>query len=86
MNDVLFIISKADASPSQQAKALEKIGNNNNNNNNNNVTVLLIGDAVAAVKSEVIKPEPPDTTINTARLLVSCLHAWNLDQLLDKLE
>ena len=45
----------------------------------------LLGDAVAGVKSEVIKPEPPDTTINTARLLVSCLHAWNLDNTLDKL-
>ncbi|XP_019855598.1 PREDICTED: WD repeat-containing protein 7-like [Amphimedon queenslandica] len=55
------------ASPREQAKALEKIG-----------------DAVAGVKSEVIKPEPPDTTINTARLLVSCLHAWNLDNTLDK--
>ena len=54
--------------PQDQVKALEKIG-----------------DAVAGgIKQEVIQPEPPDMTINIARLVVSCLHAWHLDPLLDR--
>ncbi len=44
-----------------------------------------IGDAmVGGQKEEVIKPESPAMTINIARLLVSCLHAWNLDDMLDR--
>jgi hypothetical protein len=44
-----------------------------------------IGDSVGkGIQQEVIQPEPLDMTINTARLLVSCLHAWNLDEQLDK--
>ncbi len=44
-----------------------------------------IGDAmVGGQKEEVIKPESPTMTINIARLLVSCLHAWNLDNTLDR--
>ena len=44
-----------------------------------------IGDAVAGgQKQEVIKPESPAMTVNIVRLLVSCLHAWNLDESLDR--
>ena len=44
-----------------------------------------IGHAVSAgQKQEVIQPEPPTMIINIARLLVSCLHAWNLDSDLDE--
>ena len=44
-----------------------------------------IGDAMAGgQRQEVIKPESPTMTINIARLLVSCLHAWNLDSSLDR--
>ena len=58
----------ANTTPQDQVKALEKIG-----------------DAVAGgLKQEVIQPEPPDMTINIARLVVSCLHAWHLDPLLDR--
>ena len=58
----------ANTTPQDQVKALEKIG-----------------DAVAGgLKQEVIQPEPPDMTINIARLVVSCLHAWHLDPPLDR--
>ena len=44
-----------------------------------------IGQAVSGgQKQEVIQPEPPTMIVNIARLLVSCLHAWNLDPDLDE--
>lgn len=46
--------------------------------------VQAIGQAVSrGQKEEVIQPESPAMIVNIARLLVSCLHAWNLDPDLD---
>ena len=44
----------------------------------------MLGQAVASqTKVEQLKEEAPGTIVDIVRLLLSCLHAWNLDERLD---
>ena len=44
----------------------------------------FFGQGVANKKVEQLQEEGPGTIVNIVRLLLSCLHAWNLDEALDR--
>ena len=44
----------------------------------------VLGQVVASKTMTQLQEEAPGTIVNIVRLLLSCLHAWNLDEALDK--